>query len=135
MKVFFVMLLLHLSLFASQILWHSDYKSAFEKAQQSNKMVLLFLTSQDCTFCKKLMETTFQEIKVIERVNKEYISVHLDKDLDTYPATFATKAVPKIFFLNAKEEIVDYSLGYWDATDFLFTLDDVQKRIQKKEKK
>lgn len=135
MKIILMTLLFSFALFASEIQWQKDYVSALAHAKDANKPIFVFMSSDACKFCKKLEETTFKDASIIQRINQSYISVHLDKDKDTYPLNLQTKAVPKLYFLDVDGTIVDDSLGYWDSSDFAFTLDDVQRKFQKKGKK
>mgnify|MGYP002712209833 FL=1 len=57
------------------------------------------------------------------------------KDKDFFPSKLNAKATPMLYFLDKNENIIDYSLGYWDVADFNFILKDVQKRYLKGMKK
>jgi thioredoxin-related protein len=132
MKNILMPLLFSLTLFGSQIEWQKDYESALAHAKESNKRLFVFMSAKECKFCKKLEETTVKDPEIVAKINKEYVSLYLDKDTDTYPSHLRTEAVPKLYFLDKEGVIVDDSLGYWDSSDFAFTLDDVQRKFQKR---
>ena len=135
MKYFLILFALSLSLFADSIEWNKDYKTAVEKAKKTDKLVFVFITSKDCKFCKKLKETTLEDKNIVQKINKAYSSVIVMKDKDFFPSKLNAKATPMLYFLDKNENIIDYSLGYWDVADFNFILKDVQKRYLKGMKK
>jgi len=134
-KSLLLVLVMFLGLNASQINWQKDYKSALSSAKKDNKSILVFLTTPNCKFCKKLENTTFKDEKIVSRINAKYSSVHLTKDVDIYPKKLSADGVPMIYFLDYNENIIDYSLGYWNSEDFKFTLDDVKRKLKKMREK
>ena len=135
MKLLILTLVINISLFAGSIEWKQNYRSAIDHAKQNNKLVFVFVTSKDCKFCKKLKETTLTNDDIVNSINKDYSSVIVMKNRDTFPEKLNAKATPMLYFLDKNENIIDYSLGYWDVLDFKFILKDVQKRIAKKDTK
>ncbi|MCW8837076.1 MAG: thioredoxin family protein [Thiovulaceae bacterium] len=135
MKYFLILLALSFSLFADSIEWNKDYKTAVEIAKETDKLLFVFITSKNCKFCKKLKETTLKDKNIVKKINETYSSVIVMKDRDTFPPKLNAKATPMLYFLDKDENIIDYSLGYWDVFDFNFVLKDVQKRYLKGMKK
>jgi thioredoxin-related protein len=135
MKVFLIVAFLLSSLYAGDIEWQKTYDDALNKAKEQNKLLFVFITSTDCKFCKKLKETTLKDDVIVNNINKDYASVIVFKDDGSYPAKLEAQATPMLYFLDKDENIIDYSLGYWNAFDFKFILKDVKKRLNKKDKK
>lgn len=134
MKYLFLILIISTSIFSASIEWEKDYKSALENAKKENKLLFVFITSKDCKFCKKLKNTTLQNKKIVNKINQDYISVIVMKDRDNFPKKLNAKATPMLYFLDKNENIIDYSLGYWNEVDFNFILKDVKKRLAKRKK-
>lgn len=134
MKYLFLITLITTSLFSASIEWKEDYKTALKNAKQNGKLLFVFITSKDCKFCEKLKETTLKDKEIAEKINKDYVSVTVMKDRDNFPKKLNAKATPMIYFLDKDENIIDYSLGYWDTFDFNFILKDVKKRLAKRKK-
>ncbi|WP_373069606.1 thioredoxin family protein [Sulfurimonas sp.] len=134
MKLLILTFLLSISLLANSIEWQNNYKTALESAKKENKLLFVFITSKNCKFCKKLKETTLKNKDIVNKINKDYISVIVMKDKDYFPSKLNAKATPMIYFLDKDENIIDYSLGYWDVVDFNFILKDVKKRLDKRKK-
>ena len=123
------------SLNASEVNWSKSYEEALASAKKENKLVYVFITTVDCEWCEKFKHSTLRESKIVKRLNKEYSSVEVTKNVDTYPKELKAVVAPMHYFLDANGNIVDYSRGYWDKLDFNFILDDVQKRLKKQRKK
>lgn len=134
MKLLTLTFFMCFSLYANSIDWHNNYDEALNKAKKENKLLLVFITSKNCKFCKKLKETTLKDKDIVNKINRDYISVIVMKDRDSFPNKLNAKATPMIYFLDKNENIIDYSLGYWDKVDFNFILKDVKKRLSKRKK-
>ena len=135
MRVVILLFCIIFQLSASEVIWHKSYKDALESSKQENKLVFAFITSSDCQWCEKFKKTTLRDSDIVKRMNREYSSVELTRDVDEYPKKLKAVVVPMYYFLDSNENIIDYSRGYWDKTDFNFVLDDVQKRLKKQRKK
>jgi thioredoxin-related protein len=131
MKFIILLISLTLCIYADSINWEKDYGSALEKAKKENKLLFVFITSKECKFCDKLKNTTLQDKSIAHHINEKYASVIVSKEAKNYPSKLDSKATPMLYFLDRDENIIDYSLGYWDKTDFHFILKDVQKRYAK----
>lgn len=131
MRVFLAMLMSLIVLHAGEIRWHDNYEAAKTLAESQNKRLFVFMSTQDCQWCKKLEATTFIHPDIVARVDKDYVAVHLDRDHDAYPKTINAQVVPMCFFLTSSGEMIDFTRGYWDDVDFNLILNDVDKRLKK----
>lgn len=134
MKHLLLILIVSTSIFSASIEWNKDYNSALKNAQKEDKLLFVFITSKDCKFCKKLKDTTLKDKEIVNKVNQDYSSVIVMKDRDHFPKKLSAKATPMLYFLDKNENIIDYSLGYWNKVDFNFILKDVKKRLAKRKK-
>jgi thioredoxin-related protein len=131
MRVLFPLLVAIVMLSAGEIAWKQDYAQAEAAAAADGKRIFVFMSTHDCQWCKKLETTTFVQPAIAERLNRDYRAVHLDRDRDSYPSTLRAPVVPMCYFLTETGEIIDFTRGYWDVTDFNLILDDVDKRLKK----
>lgn len=134
MRHLLLILVISTSIFSASIEWHKDYNSALKNAQKEDKLLFVFITSKDCKFCEKLKNTTLKDKEIVNKVNQDYSSVIVMKDRDYFPKKLSAKATPMLYFLDKDENIIDYSLGYWNKVDFNFILKDVKKRLAKRKK-
>ncbi len=135
MKKIFILLSLSLfSLYAAELEWAGSYKEAVAKASEQKKSVMLLVTTKTCRWCRKLESTTLKDDNVVARLHKDYVSVHVTRDVDDYPCHLKVKGVPTTFFLDVSgKPLIKKVIGYWNAEDYLSFLDDVDYKLGKKE--
>ena len=112
MKKFFlfVMMFAGIELLASQINWVENYSKALQIAQKENKPIIFVMKKHGCRYCKKLENETFKDVKVINKINKNFVPVKLyaDEPTSCMPYTLAvyTNGFPTIWFLRKNGEIL-----------------------------
>jgi len=133
-KILITLLLSTLSLFSAEINWAKSYKEAISKAIAENKNVMVLMTTHTCRWCRKLESQTLTDAGIIERINRDYVPVHVTRDEDEYPASLDAPGVPATYFLNARgEPIIKRVMGYWNVEDYSSFLDDVDYKLGRKE--
>jgi len=122
------------SLHAAEVLWAHSFKEALAKAQAENKNLMVLMTTETCRWCRKLESQTLKHDEVVSRLNRDYVSVHLTRNVDEYPRYLNAPGVPSTYFLDrAGQPIIKRVMGYWNAEDYLSYLDDVEYKLGKKE--
>jgi thioredoxin-related protein len=133
-RVFILLCLSFASLHAAEVLWAHSFKEALLKAQTEDKNLMVLITTESCRWCRKLESETLKDGDVISRLNADYVSVHLTRDVDEYPRYLNAPGVPATYFLNrAGQPIIKRVMGYWNAEDYLSYLDDVDYKLGKKD--
>lgn len=122
--------------FADEIKWAKDYHAAIKLATSKNKPVLFVSSRHTCKYCVILEKTTFSDKKVIEALNKDFISVVSYSDENDYlPKELWRPGTPAIWFLSPKgEPMFQPLMGAVDKTNFLKALSIVKSTFDKKEK-
>ncbi len=124
-----------LSLNAAELVWAHSFTEALAKAQAENKNMMVLITTETCRWCRKLESQTLTDEAVIARLNKDYVNVHLTRDVDEYPRYLDAPGVPATYFLDrAGKPIIKRVMGYWNVEDYLSYLDDVDYKLGKKER-
>lgn len=126
MKRWLLVLLLMGRALAQEIHWETWSPEVFERARKEKRYVLLELEAVWCHWCHVMEETTYKDKRVLERLNKHYITVKVDQDARPdlahryeeygWPAT--------IFFGPDGREIVCKS-GYMPPEDMILLLDTI----------
>ncbi|BAF70841.1 conserved hypothetical protein [Nitratiruptor sp. SB155-2] len=123
----FVSLMVPFILFAG-ILWQKDFATAQKIAKKRNLPIMVFYESHDCSWCKKMLETTFKDPSIIKRM-QDIVAVRVFKEEKNFPSWIQSKYTPTIFFLTPDgKEIIRPILGYQNSEYFHSYLDDVQRR-------
>ena len=132
MKYLLVMLALISTLWSAELGWSDDYKKSLDIAKKENKQVYVLITSSTCRWCRKFENSTLQDAEILKMLNKKYVLVHADRDMDDLPSWMKIKRVPRHYFVTAKGEEIFSFLGYWDSLDFKSFLGDVDKKYKEK---
>jgi len=91
---------------------------------------MLKLISKRCHFCKEMDKRVMADKKVIETLNRDFISVSLDVNRDKLPLGLKKSVTPTFAFVNMRGELFSVFHGAWNRDDFL----DLLKYIKKKSK-
>jgi thioredoxin-related protein len=124
-KIFLLLCLtLSSALLGNEIHWAKDFASGITEATKQNKPVLFVFSRHSCKYCVILDETTFQDKKVIEALNRDYISIVSYTDENDYtPRELWRPGTPTLWFLNPKGEPMFQPLvGAIDSENFLKAL-------------
>lgn len=121
------------SLMADEILWEKDFKSGMQNAKKLNKPVLFVSSRHTCKYCVILEETTFSQKDVIEKLNKEFVSIIAYSDENDYmPRELWQPGTPALWFLSPDgTPMFQPLMGAVDAENFLKALDIVKKEFDK----
>jgi len=129
-KFFFLLLFLSVTLFGSELRWSHDYSKALLDAKKEHKLVYVLIVSDTCRWCKKFENTTLQNKKIKERVNKEFVTVLLSRDRHLIPKGLQTSPVPRHYFLDETGKILYASLGYREEEMFNSFMDNAQEHYE-----
>lgn len=67
------------TIFADQIIWHTDYKNALEMAKKENKPLLLYFTGSDwCGWSMKLKKEILDSDPFISEVKDQFVFMQID---------------------------------------------------------
>lgn len=103
--VIYLFLLFTTSLMASEIHWAKDLNSAMLSAQKENKPVMFVISRHTCKYCVILENTTFSDAKVIDDLNKNFITaIAYTDDGDYIPRALWQPGTPATWFLAPSGE-------------------------------
>jgi len=119
MRLFFLSLVSSCLLMASNAMEaaqklgvQNSYEVAVAKAQKENKMLVMVIVKENCRWCDKLINRTLSDASVKERLDKDYVTLIVDKDAP-YPNDFKENFFPSIFYIDAKTQKSVYeNVGY-----------------------
>ena len=113
--------------------WEKNFHKAMVKAEEENKPVLFIYSNHNCKFCVQLEETTLTNKKVIDAVNKDFISVISYTDENDYtPGELRGRGTPYIWFLYPNTKAMFQPIpGAVKVEYFLEALSSVKKEFAK----
>lgn len=113
--------------FASHMGYFRDYKEALTLAKKENKILFVVQVSDYCPWCRKFERKTLQYSAIAIKINQNFISVVLDRDIDKgkYPEKLYSDRIPTTYFIDSNnEEVLKESMGYIKKKDFIVILDE-----------
>ena len=128
-KVLLTTLLLVGSLFGD-LLW-LDYDDAVEKAQKSNKVVMVMLTQKGCPACEYMEDIVFKDKKVEAELAKNFLVVHTDIYTGFVEDGMSYAGTPTFYFLDKNEKTLKRFSGGLNVRDFTETLNLVKAKLLK----
>lgn len=131
MRLFMMLSLLILSLFADEIEWEDSFAAAKAKAVKEDKIIYALITSETCKWCRKLESTTLEEPQVTTNINNKYAAVALTRGKDAYPPCLKAPMVPMSYFLTPEGRVLYSVPGYWAKEDYLSMMEDVERKYKK----
>jgi len=135
MKYLVSIILFSTLLFSSDLDWPSDYDKALIQAKKENKFVYVLITSDSCRWCRKFEQTTLLDMDIEDRLEEEYITIHLSRDRHQIPGKFKTSPVPRHYFLDQKGDILYDTIGYRDVELMNSFMDNAKERYDNKNRK
>ena len=108
--------------------FHTSLDTGLEKANESGRMVLVYLRSESCGWCKKFEAESFKDIRIIKILNENFELVTLDTVKQRELATsLKVRGTPTEIFLRSDGvEIKEARIGgYVDADTFYTQLNNI----------
>jgi len=126
-KKILILGLLSFSLFGAELQWSEDYETALAEAKEQKKDIYMFISSTSCPWCAKFEREVLTDAKVIKALEKDYVSVHLIKEMDDIPAGYSARVIPRHYFSYSSGKSYYTFAGYYDSNDFIDTLKEIRE--------
>ncbi len=124
-KLFLLLLFLSSALFAD-LNWAEDYETGLAQAKKENKKVMLMFTLSACQVCEKMKEEVYTQKKVMDYVEKYFVPIELNLDLDDKEG-FEVFGTPTFYFLDSNgKQIGDVKIGGSTVEGFMKKLKEIQ---------
>ncbi len=112
---------------------HADFLEAESaKALKEKKLILLYIESDNCPYCRKMKKEIFDEATYRKKIDEKFIFVSKKSNDPTLPAVFRTPAVPaNAVLVPATKEIIDAYTGYIEPKMFMSILENAYEAKMK----
>jgi thioredoxin-related protein len=116
------------------------------QAAKSGKRLLLYFGQQGCPYCKELMQTSFTQKAIVDKVNKHFVAIAFNLFGDREVTWFDGKVrsekefakflkvqfTPTLLLLDEKGNIIARINGYYPPHRFSAALDYSAQRLERK---
>jgi thioredoxin-related protein len=99
-----------------------NYENAFIKAKKEKKLVMIYIYSPECHYCKEMEETTFKDKQVQQTVNRYFVPVKVrkcSKDGQEIRKEYGYLGTPTFHFIEPNGKKIKSIFGAWIKEDFL----------------
>jgi thioredoxin-related protein len=105
---------------SAQINWLDEYAQAQRRRQIEKRPMLVLIKSDGCSYCDKMVHTTYANDKVIQAVSDKYIptSINATKNVQLAIA-FGVRLYPTTIVVDAENRIIGRIEGYVGAEQLL----------------
>jgi thiol:disulfide interchange protein len=104
--------LLHNAAFSKGIEWQS-YTDGIARGKFEKKKVFLHFYAEWCSACKTMEDTTFRDPGVIASLNKNFIPIKVDVDIQKQTsAMYRVQLLPDTWFIAEDTDIIGHQPGY-----------------------
>ncbi|TDQ77924.1 thioredoxin family protein [Sphingobacterium yanglingense] len=97
---------------------------AVQKAKAMNKSIYVDMSATWCQPCKMMKKDVFPDPAVVEYLNKHFISIYFECDIDSalsnaYRDKYITTAFPTHLLIDKNGELIHKFVGYMKVSSFL----------------
>lgn len=103
--------------------WASNFKDVREKAQIQNKVILIELVMESCSYCEKMDKFVLSKEDVRSMIDKNYIFLKLDIHKDEIPEFLTSRITPTFYFLTADNIVLHEIIGAPSKSEFIALLE------------
>lgn len=98
---------------------HKSVEEAWKVAIEKKKPLLVMFTSNNCTFCRKMIADTYsnQNVKEMLRGRTESVMAHSDHYASLIKK-LGIRGYPSSLLISPEGEVLDFMEGYVDADEF-----------------
>lgn len=120
-------------LFSSELVWQRDAQTAFSKAKEEKKNVMVLVEASHCRWCRKMRNQTLSDFAVKKKL-QHYILVKMFRDDEEEMKALPSGhyAAPTILFMTSEKKILERVIWYFDVQDFLSYIGDVENKLKSK---
>ena len=109
----------------SEVAWVGDYQTALTKAKSSNRLMMIYIYSEWCPYCRQLDKVTFPDPTVVAK-SRKVVPFKIDageKANKSLIKKFGLLGFPTILFVDRNEQIQGKIPGYEGPEAFAKDID------------
>ena len=96
--------------------WQNDYEQALEQARSENQLLIAYLFTDWCGYCRQMEKNTFADADVIATMGSQYTWLRLNAETDPdgvrLKERFGISGYPAILILDSQGSEMDRIEGY-----------------------
>ncbi len=111
--------------------WSRSLDASLQKAQAENKPVMIYFWAIWCQYCAKFQSDTLGNPQVKEILEKDYVLVAMDLDVDRdISRKYGVSYPPYVLFLDGNDKVLERVPGAVDASYLLPIVTKVRDQVR-----
>lgn len=99
--------------------WHSDISVAWKEAKQLGRPILIYVASNQCTYCRKMERATLEDPKVAKQVKDGFVRVSINGSKQPRVAkSLRIRAYPTTLVYGHDGKLITSMRGYVGPEEF-----------------
>jgi protein disulfide-isomerase len=110
--------------------WKTNHQEAWRSAQIEHRPMLLYISSDNCVYCKKMVHDTLSDKSVAARIQGEFVPVNVAaEDNRLLVRKLRVKSYPTTVIISPRSVVLDYISGYVSADELKLRLTTAVDRL------
>jgi protein disulfide-isomerase len=103
--------------------WTTNHQQAWRSAQAVQRPMLLYISSDNCLYCEKMIHETLTDKDVAAQIKQQFIPVNLSaKDNRLLVRKLRVKSYPTTVIISPRSVVLDYISGFVSADEMRLRL-------------
>ncbi|HHD75877.1 MAG TPA: thioredoxin family protein [Campylobacterales bacterium] len=103
----------------------TPFEEALKQAKDEDKIIMLSIRAINCHYCDRMETETLVEDEVQEALEKDFITLHYNQDLEELPLGFSGGMTPNFIFVDKDENILQMYPGMRTPEQFMEVLNEI----------
>lgn len=102
--------------------FEGSWKEVLKKAKETNKPIMVDVSTSWCGYCKKMKRFTFTDNKVAAYYNENFINIEVDAENGdglVIAQKYQVRSYPTIIYFDKNEKPILYAEGYMQSEEFI----------------
>jgi protein disulfide-isomerase len=93
--------------------WKTSHQEAWQAARAEHRPMLLYITTQNCFYCRKMVEETLSDADVAKDIQTSFVPVSLTAQANRLLVRkLRVKSYPTTVIISPGSVVLDYITGY-----------------------
>ena len=99
--------------------WQTNYLVAHQQRLHHRLPMLIFVTTDDCHFCHKMLATTLSDPQIAQHIRTRFVPTKIDAKVQAkLTQQFGVRVFPTTFIVSPNNRILDRIEGYLSVEEF-----------------
>jgi thioredoxin-related protein len=113
-----------------EIAWQTDYAAAHQQRVRDGRPMLVFLTTDGCPYCQKMLRATYNNVHVSQTISQHFVPTYINGTKQPVLAKqFGVRLYPTTFLIGPDNRILDKIEGYAEPAVIQQKMDSIAHRM------